>query len=76
MTIRRRRADCSASRAATASACWSAPWQKIAERYWLPKSQPWRFGVVGSWIDQNTPGKTVDPVAAVAKGKIKVQSTF
>jgi hypothetical protein len=28
----------------------SAPWVKITERYWLPTSLPWRFGVVGSWM--------------------------
>ena len=28
--------------------------EKIAERYWLPKSKPWRLRVVGLWIRQNT----------------------
>ena len=28
-------------------------WKKIAERYWLPKSQPCRLRVVGSWTSQN-----------------------
>jgi len=44
---------CSASRDAIAASICPASWQKIADRYWLPKSRPWRLRVVGLWICQN-----------------------
>ena len=35
-------------------ACCSGEWKKIAERYWLPWSGPWRLTWVGSWVCQKT----------------------
>jgi hypothetical protein len=35
---------CSSSRQAIASACWSALWAKIAERYWQPRRLPLAAG--------------------------------
>jgi hypothetical protein len=40
---------CSASDALEGAA-WAASWTKIAGRYWLPVSGPWRLRVVGLWI--------------------------
>ena len=31
-----------------AAARWASSWKKIPERYWVPRSQPCRFSVVGS----------------------------
>ena len=52
---RRKRPEVSTSalRGARASSC-SASWKKIAERYWVPTSGPWRLSWVGSWFSQKT----------------------
>jgi hypothetical protein len=36
----------------------SAPWKKMAERYCVPTSLPWRLSVVGSWIEKKTPSSS------------------
>ncbi len=52
-----------ASREARAAAAWASSRTKTAERYCVPRSGPWRSGVVGSWWRQNSSSRCskVDP---------------
>ena len=42
------------SRSSAATRACPAPWVKITERYWVPKSGPWRFFWVGLCMRKNS----------------------
>src|SRR5712675_547190 len=56
----------------SAAALWSAEWWKIAERYCVPTSLPWRSSVVGSWITKNTPRISIDSKRGAFKEILEV----
>ena len=45
----------------------SGEWKKMAERYWVPTSAPWRLRVVGSWMEKKTSRMSLNPMREGSK---------
>ena len=52
-----KRREFSLSAASAAAACVSSS-GKMALRYWVPMSLPWRLNCVGSWVAKNTSSRS------------------